>query len=125
MRNKYIQQDELADAAGTMCVVDVVRKKENHLELDLMSVQPDEIEGFQVNPGDQSAEAVANGCSRFGKGLPLFFIYSGKPYAASCFETEDGMPPMLTLEPWADVDEDDGSEEIRMLAAKQMADGLI
>ena len=50
-------------------------------------------------------------------------MYKGVPYAASDFATENGMPPTLTLEPWADVDED--VEEIRMLAAEQIVNGLI
>lgn len=50
-------------------------------------------------------------------------MYKGVPYAASDFTTENGMPPTLTLEPWADVDED--TEEIRILAAEQIANGLI
>ena len=43
-------------------------------------------------------------------------MYRGKPYAATEFYAKDGMLPTLTLEPWADVDED-GSGEIRELAA--------
>ena len=50
-------------------------------------------------------------------------MYKGLPYAASDFATENGMPPTLTREPWADVDED--AEEIRMLAAEQVVNGLI
>ena len=43
-------------------------------------------------------------------------MYKRVPYAASDFSAENGMPPTLTLEPWADVDED--ADEIRMLAAE-------
>ena len=50
-------------------------------------------------------------------------MYKGLPYAASDFATENGMPPTLTLEPGADVDED--ADEVRMLAAEQIANGLI
>ena len=40
--SKYAEDDELAGAVGTTCVVDVVIKKNQHLELELMSVSPDE-----------------------------------------------------------------------------------
>ena len=53
----------------------------------------------------------------------MFFMYKGLPYAASDFATENGTTPTLTLEPWADVDED--AEENRMLAAEQIANGLM
>ena len=78
---------------------------------------------MQFDPGEQSAETIASKCMQFGAGLPLFFMYKGVPYAASDFATENGMPPTLTLEPWADVDED--AEEIRMLAADQTANGIL
>ena len=115
--------DELANAVGTLCVIDAVMKKNQHIELELMSVSPDEMERMQFDPGEQSAESVAGKCQALGAGLPLFFMYVGVPYAASDFATEGGRPPMLTLEPWADVDED--ADEIRMIAAEQAANGLI
>ena len=121
--SKYAGDDELAGAVGTTCVVDVVIKKNQHLELELMSVSPDEAQRMQFDPGEQSAEAIASRCAQFGAGLPLFFMYKRVPYAASDFSTENGMPPTLTLEPWADVDED--ADEIRMIAAEQVANGLI
>lgn len=40
--SKYAGDDELAGAVGTTCVVDVVIKKNQHLEIELMSVSPDE-----------------------------------------------------------------------------------
>jgi len=123
IRNKYIQSDEFADEVGLFCVVDVVQKKGDHLELELMSISFDDLESMQENPGDQAAGSVAAKCAAFGKGLPLFFIYMRKPYAATEFATENGKPPMLTLEPWADVDED--QKEIKRLAAEQMANGII
>ena len=122
--SRYIDDEELAARAGTICVVDSVTKKGQHLELDLMGVSGDEACRMQENPGDQAAETVAGKCAKYGDRLALFFMYRGKPYAATEFCAKDGMPPTLTLEPWADVDED-GSGEICELAAKSMANGLI
>jgi len=125
--SKYAGDEELAGEIGTTCVVDTVTKKNQHLEIDLMSVSPAEAEHMQLDPGEQSAEAVASKCAGLGAGLPLFFMYKGVPYAASDFSTENGTPPTLTLEPWADVDEDadEDAEEIRMLAADQAANGIL
>ena len=40
--SKYAGDEELAGAVGTTCVVDVVVKKNQHLELELMCISPDE-----------------------------------------------------------------------------------
>lgn len=125
VRNKYVDGQDMANELGTTCVVDIVLKKEKHLELELMSVSPQEAHAMQADPGAQSAENVAKQCASLGAGLPLFFMYKGIPYAASEFSARDGMPATLTLEPWADVAESEDAGEIRMIAAEQVANGLI
>lgn len=114
IRNKYVQDDEIADTIGTICVIDAVRMKQRHLELDLMSISHDELDAMQINPGQQSAETIAQKCMDFGKGLPLFFLYKGKPYGATEFTAIDGKPPTLTLEPWADIDENNNCEILKI-----------
>lgn len=61
--SKYAGNEELAGAVGTTCVVDVVVKKNQHLELELMCISPDEAHQMQLNPGDQSAETIASRCA--------------------------------------------------------------
>ena len=123
MPSKYVGDENAAGEIGTTCIVDTVVKKGRHIELDLMSVSPDEAASMQLEPDKQSAEEIARKCAAFGKGLALFFMYKGVPYAASNFSTEEGRPPTLTMEPWADVDED--ADEIRAIAEQHMANGLI
>lgn len=125
VENRYAKDRVEAQQVGTMCVVDIVLKKNEHLELELMSVSPGEAQAMQENPGEQSAESVATQCTDLGAGLPLFFMYKGVPYAASDFAAKDGMPPVLTLEPWADVLESQEAGEIQALASRSAADGLV
>ena len=63
MPSKYARDEDLAGAVGTTCVVDVVIKKNQHLELELMSVSPNEAHQMQFDPGEQSAETIASKCT--------------------------------------------------------------
>lgn len=123
--SRYIDDEEIAAQAGTTCVVDSVLRRGQHIELELMSLSPEDCLNMQFDAGDQAADAVAGKCERLGGSLPLFFMYKGEPYAATEFKIEGGFPPELILEPWADVDERDDSDRIRAEAAAASAAGIL
>lgn len=116
---------QTAEQGGTPCVVDLVHRRQNHVEIQLMSVDGDDMARMQTDAADVCADKVVADFEALGPGLPLFFMYRGKPYAATEFSAEGGAPAKLTLEPWQDVLESADAQEISDSAAMFAADGLL
>ena len=98
--------EEIRNALGQLCVVDNVVKKDNHVEVRLMSFDREkEYENVFNGAGEFSSAEIQKKMRAMNPDAALFFIYMGKPYEIDTMEAKIGNPIWCTLVPWGTLDE--------------------
>ena len=98
--------EEIKNAIGTLCVVNMVQKRNNHVLVDLMSFDRSaEFNQIFNSAGEFSSEGVQKKMRAVPPDAPLFFMYKGKPYEIETMEATAGNPIWCTLVPWGQLDE--------------------